>query len=180
MTMTSLNAVGFCAHYSPQGDWAFNFALGLARRLTLPLNVFHFLSDPYVPEDHTSEGLNSKELERLIIEREKKMRLYYDIKAGDYLDVGFRLCEDREWVELHRCLMKREFQILVLGYTSHDATFAGKPIQTFGDSFVCPVILIGPDRPDQLHLNRPAGLIAEKLGLSEDPWSYMEPNVAVI
>ena len=31
MTMTGVYAVGFCAHYSPQGDWAFNFALSLAQ-----------------------------------------------------------------------------------------------------------------------------------------------------
>ena len=43
MTTTAIESVGFCAHYSPQGDWAFDFALRLASRNSKRLNVFHFL-----------------------------------------------------------------------------------------------------------------------------------------
>ena len=89
--------------------------------------------------------------------------MYYDERAGDYLEVGFRLCEDNEWLELHRCLVDREYQILVLGYAGQDAWFAGKPIEEFAESFACPVVLVGPDDPEQVHLNSTAALMAEKL-----------------
>ena len=171
MTTPTLKAVGFCAHYSKQGDWAFDYALELSRTHRMQLNVFHFLADPYNPESVPPTYLSKADLSRLVVERERELRLYYDDRAGDYLEVGFRLCQDNEWLELHRCLVEREFQILVLGYTNMDAKFAGKPIEEFADSFVCPVVLVGPDHPQQFHLNGGAALITEKLGLAPGSWA---------
>jgi hypothetical protein len=165
MTMLSLNAVGFCAHYSEQGNWAFDYALRLSEMHGIQLNVFHFLADPYDPDDHPPTELATPELERWVIERERTLRMHYDERAGDYLEVGFRLCDDNEWRELHRCLADQEFQVLVLGYPGADARFAGKPMEEFADSFVCPVVLVGPDHPDQYYLNPGAALIQEKLGI---------------
>jgi hypothetical protein len=165
MTMTSLNAVGFCAHYSRQGDWAFELALAMARNNLLQLNIFHFLSDPYDRTDGTGEDRDRDEIRRIVVEREKQLRLYYDPKLGDYLDVGFRLCEDREWAELHRCLTRREFQVLVLPRPRLDSTFGGKPLYEFMDRFVCPVVAVGPTSPLDIRLNSPARLIAYRLGL---------------
>ena len=42
MTSIAVQDIGFCAHFSRQGDWAFEFALSLARRLGHRLNVFYF------------------------------------------------------------------------------------------------------------------------------------------
>jgi hypothetical protein len=175
MTTTTIRAVGFCAHYSAPGDWAFDFALQLARRHSVPLNVFHFLSNPYDPTDDTSRVLSVEARDRLAIEREKELRLYYDSRAGEYLDVGFRLCADNEWTELHRCLLLRQFQLLVLGYVAPGVTFAGKPIEEFADSFVSPTVLVGPDRREQLHLNSRAALMYETIGLSPGSWCSIEP-----
>jgi hypothetical protein len=165
MTVARLDAIGFCAHYSRQGDWAFEFALDLARRSSLQLNIFHFLADPYDATDRTGQDMPAAERARLIIGLEKEMRLYYDSRLGEYLDVGFRLCEDREWKELHKCLTKNEFQVLVLARPSRGATFGGKPIEEFAGSFVCPVVLVGPYSSRELRLNRPAALMADRLGL---------------
>ena len=168
MTVIGLRAVGFCAHYSQQGDWAFKYALSLSKRNSLQLNVFHFISDPYSRLDTTSKDLTREKKTRLAIEKERELRMYYDDQAGDYLDVGFRLCEDNEWTELHRCLIKREFQILVLGYLSEDAHFGGRPILEFANSFVSPVVLVGPRYPDEFYLNASAALISERLGLGHE------------
>jgi hypothetical protein len=165
MTMTSLRAVGFCAHYSKQGDWAFELALGLARRNQLQLNIFHFLSDPYDPEDLSAKGEDPSEIQRIAVEKEKQLRLYYDPKLGDFLEVGFRLCEDREWAELHRCLTRQEFQVLVLPRPRLDSTFGGKSLYEFMDRFVCPVVAVGPASHLDIRLNKPARLIAYRLGL---------------
>lgn len=174
MTMLSLNAIGFCAHYSEQGDWAFDYALNLSRLHGIQLNVFHFLADPYDPDDLPPDHLSPEDRTKWVIERERELRMYYDDRAGDYLEVGFRLCDDNEWKELHRCLADREFQILVLGYPGPDARFAGKPMEEFADSFVCPVILVGPGQPGQLHLNAGAALIHDKLGLPDGSWEKIE------
>lgn len=174
MAIDTLRAVGYCAHYSRQGEWAFKFALGLAQQGSLKLNVFHFLADPYDPNDTTGQGLSSKERNKLAIERERELRLHFDELAGDYLEVGFRLCFDNEWTELHRCLVIREFQVLVLGYPSSSATFADKPIREFAESFISPVILVGPDSPDELYLNKPAALLAHKLGLEDRSWNLID------
>jgi hypothetical protein len=171
MAIPTLNAVGFCAHYSKQGDWAFDYALEVSRRQGLQLNVFHFLTDPYNPVDSSVESLSREERGRLAVQREKELRLYYDDRAGDYLNVGFRLCEHAEWVELHRCLVVREFQLLVLGYVGEAAMFGQRPIEEFAENFICPVVLVGPDRADRFRLNSQAGLIAEHLGLSKQEWS---------
>jgi hypothetical protein len=170
MAIPTLNAIGFCAHYSRQGDWAFDYALELSRRHGIQLNVFHFLADPYDPDALPPTYLSRVGLNQLVADRERELRMYYDERAGDYLEVGFRLCQDNEWVELHRCLVDREFQILVLGFVDAKATFAGKPMEEFADSFVCPVVLVGPDHERQFHLNGAAALISEKLGLPDESW----------
>jgi hypothetical protein len=170
MTMLRINAVGFCAHYSNQGDWAFDYAVKLSEALGVQLNVFHFLADPYDPDDLPPDDLSTPGMQRMIIDRERELRMYYDERAGEYLEVGFRLCEDNEWKELHRCLADQEFQILILGYPGHEARFAGKPMEEFADSFVCPVVLVGPDDPRQFHLNAGAALIQERLDLPEGSW----------
>lgn len=176
MAIPTLNAVGFCAHYSDQGDWAFDYALKLSKSHSLQLNVFHFLSDPYSNEDDTIEKMGPDERNRLAIKKEKELRMYYDDRAGDYLDVGFRLCEHAEWTELHRCLLVREFQVLVLGYIAKGIKFGRFPIEEFTEKFICPVVLIGPKGPNQIYLNSRAALMANKLGLDDIPWKRLTPN----
>jgi len=112
------------------------------------------------------ESLSPEERAALAIRLERDLRLYYDDRLGDYLDAGFRLCEDPEWTELHRCLTKREFQVLVLGYPHEGASFGGVPIEEFVTSFVCPVVLVGPRSPLDIRLNEPAALIEDKLDLA--------------
>lgn len=174
MTIPTFNAVGFCAHYARQGDWAFDVALKLSRNHEKRLNVFHFLNDPYDPGDMRTQNLSKSEIEKIAVREEKKLRLYYDKRAGEYLEVGFRVCYNDSWVELHRCLLVREFQLLVLAYTERGAIFAKKPIEQFADSFISPVILVGPDRPDRLHFNSRAALLAPVLGLDKEKWPRSE------
>ncbi len=174
MAIPTFNAVGFCAHYSKQGDWAFDVALNISKVNSKRLNVFHFLKNPFDKNDMETQNLSRSEIERLAIKKEKELRLYYDERAGEYLDVGFRVCYDNSWTELHRCLLVREFQLLILAYIKQDAFFAGKPIKEFADSFVSPVVLVGPDRPEQLSFNSRAVLLAPGLGLDKAKWKESE------
>jgi hypothetical protein len=174
MAIPTFNAVGFCAHYSNQGDWAFDVALKISKVNNKRLNVFHFLNDPFDQNAMQNRDLSHSEIERLAIKKEKELRLYYDERAGEYLDVGFRVCYDNSWTELHRCLLAREFQLLVLAYIKKDGLFAGKPIKEFADSFISPVILVGPDRSRQLSFNSRAALLAPDLGLDKEQWQESE------
>ena len=174
MAIPTFNAVGFCAHYSNQGDWAFDVALEISKVHSVKLNVFYFLNDPFDPNDVRMQDLSRSEIEQLAVREEKKLRLYYDQRAGEYLDVGFRVCYDNSWTELHRCLIIREFQLLVLGYAEKGAIFAGKPIKEFADHFISPVILVGPDSPKQLLFNSRATFLASNLGLNKEKWQNSE------
>lgn len=174
MTIPTFNAVGFCANYSRQGDWAFGVALELSRNHDKRLNVFHFLNNPYDPDNMRTQYMSKSEIDQLAVREEKELRLHYDKLAGEYLDVGFRVCYNDSWLELHRCLLVREFQLLVLAYPERGAFFAKKPIEEFADSFISPVILVGPEKPDQLHFNSRAVLLAPVLGLNKDKWSHSE------
>lgn len=177
MTVAAISQIGFCAHYSPQGDWAFDVAFDLARRPSRRLNIFHFAADPYDPGDLEAGRLPPADQARFLVEREKRLRLHYDERLGDYMNVGFRLCEKNEWTELHRCLAHREFQLLVLAYPRRDATFGGRPILEFAHAFVCPLVLVGPDGPREYRLNAPATLLADSLGLADVPWSRVDAPV---
>ena len=42
-----MNGIGLCAIFSREGDWAFDYALSLARHHKTKLNIFHFLESPY-------------------------------------------------------------------------------------------------------------------------------------
>jgi hypothetical protein len=178
MTIPRINSVGFCAHYSQQGDRAFDYALKLCKENDLRLNVFHFLSSPYEPDDESMKSLPGEELERIAVERERELRLYYDQRAGDYLEVGFRLCYDDSWTELHRCLMIREFQLLVLAVPEEGARFSRHPIEEWAETFISPVVLVGPDGPGRFRLNSRAALLVDRLGIPEGQWSLIQ-GVAV-
>lgn len=174
MATPTFNAVGFCAHYSKQGDWAFDVALKISKTHNKPLNVFHFLDDPFNPKDTTTRRLSRQELNHLAIRKEKELRIYYDYRAGEYLGVGFRICYNDSWTELHQCLLAREFQLLVLPYPKKGILFAGRPIEDFSSSFISPVVLVGPDDPAQLSLNSGAAMLAPVLGLNEEKWLRSE------
>jgi len=178
MAIPTLNAVGFCAHYSDQGDWAFDYALKLSKSNSLQLNVFHFLTDPYSIEEDSTDKMWPDERSRLAIQKEKELRMYYDDRAGDYLDVGFRLCEHAEWTELHRCLLVHEFQVLVLGYISKGIKFGRYQIEEFAEKFISPVVLIGPKGPNQVYLNSRAALISDNLGLENIEWKRLNYKLA--
>lgn len=178
MTIPRINAVGFCAHFSEQGDWAFKYALELCRKDQLQLNVFHFLSNPYEPDDGRMKELPHDELERIAVERERELRLYYDRMAGDYLEVGFRLCYDDSWTELHRCLMIRQFQLLVLAVPEESTRFSKYSIEEWAETFISPVVLVGPESPVHFRLNSRAALMVDRLGIEEGQWSLIQ-GVAV-
>jgi len=166
VTSIAVRDVGLCAHFSRQGDWAFEFALSLAQRLKSQLNVFYFPRLGWPVPGSPKETFHEDEWVAL----DRKVREYYDDKLGDFVDVGFRVCEDLVDAELRRCLFRREYQVMVVGYVGYGAAFGNHSIETFAYRFNGPIVLVGPERPDQLHVNPPARLVTWRLGLSDDNW----------
>lgn len=151
MTMVTLKSVGLCAHYSPVGDRAFRYALALARRDRIQLNIFHFSAEPQARADF-------------------ELRQYYEDRLGDYLDVGFRVCEGEKTVELRRCLFRGEYQLLVVPYLERGAPFGETTIEDFALRFLSPVVLVGRWRKVRYYLNSQAMLLADRLNLFRGTW----------
>jgi len=167
VTSIAVKDIGFCAHFSRQGDWAFEFALSLARRLGHRLNIFYFPRLDSSLSDRPAGSLDKDELTAL----DRRVREYYDAKLGDFVEAGFRVCEDFIDTELRRCLFRREYQVMVLGYLDYGMAFGDDSIEAFAYRFNGPVVLVGPNRPDQFYLNPPARLVSWRMGLSEDDWT---------
>jgi hypothetical protein len=170
-----MNSIGFCAHYSPQGDWAFAYALRLATTRDIQLNIFHWLASPLrVRRDMVYADDPQSHVERvtdeLKIRKDRELREYYDEKLGNFVKVGFRLCEGNEGIELARCLHRGEYDLLVMGYEHVGCDFGDQTIEEFATDFRVPVVLVGPKTPDEFHLNGLAEVILADLGIPQDCW----------
>ena len=164
-----MNGIGLCAIFSRQGDWAFDYALKLARHHKTRLNIFHFLESPYMlRRDVVFVDAEKKETApvtpEFIQKKDREMREMFDPKLGDYVDVGFRLCEGSDEIELRKCFRKGEYEILVIAYNGKNSDFGGTTtIEKFASKFHGPVVLVGPDSPDTYYLNAPAEAIIDQL-----------------
>jgi hypothetical protein len=131
--------------------------------------VFAFLENPFDP-DHTVEDLAPEEREKRLIEEDFKLRSYYEDRLGDFVDVGFRVCEGREGEELKHCLKRKEYQLLVVPYRDHGMPFGDMPVEEFAYRFLSPVVLVGPWRKVRYYLNSQAVHLKDKLHLYEGTW----------
>jgi len=171
-----MNGVGLCALFSRQGDWAFDYALSLARHYQTKLNVFHFLESPYtlrrdVVFVDAEKTVTAKVTPDLIAKKDKEMREMFDDRLGDYIDVGFRLCEGNDEWELRKCFRKGDYEVLVIGYKAKGADFGGTTtIEVFADKFKGPVVLVGPDAPDGFYVNEPAEKRISDLIIPDGKW----------
>ncbi|MDQ7784065.1 MAG: universal stress protein [Desulfomonilaceae bacterium] len=174
------DGVGLCAIFSRQGDWAFDYALALARHHQTRLNIFHFLESPYSfrrdvvfsdPQRRRTERVTSD----LIAAKDEELRHAFDDRLGDYVDVGFRLCEGNSEWELKKCFRKGQYEVLVIGYNEPGADFGGTTtIERFAQEFKGPVVLVGPTAGDSFHINRHAEKRLEVLLIPDGKWYRIE------
>ncbi|MDY6863809.1 MAG: universal stress protein [Thermodesulfobacteriota bacterium] len=170
-----MKAIGLCSYFSKQGDWAFELAFRIARNKNLQLNIFHFLESPfrfrreYVYKDESKEELVHVAPE-LIVKKERELREYYEDKLGDFVDVGFRICERNEIFEVKKCLFRKEYDVLIMGYHDIGAHFGGEPVEKFANEIKVATILVGPQKPDSYYLNDRAVPLADELGLPKGSW----------
>ncbi len=175
MTVTDLTGIGVCARLDEVGDWAFDLALDIARRHRVVLDVFFFpgsFADPHARRGR--HGEQQRLTRKQAIDLEREVRMYYDARAGDYTEVGFRLCEGDEEPELRRCLAaRREFDVLVLPCPARGCPLGDRTIEEFAEAMPCPTILVGPDDREQRRANSAAWLWRDRLGIRV---SYLEPR----
>jgi hypothetical protein len=174
-----MQGVGLCATFSRQGDWAFDYALDLARRNNTKLNIFQFLESPYtmrrdvvfVDAEKTKTEVVSDDL---VAKKDKELRMQYDDKLGEFSDVGFRLCEGASEVELKKCFRRGDYEVLVIGYQERNADFGGTTtIEKFADKFNGPVVLIGPDDPNSFYINDKAKEMVDELNIPSGKWQLI-------
>lgn len=172
-----MKGIGLCATFSTQGDWAFDYALWLARKKRTRLNIFHCLDSPFAIRRDVvfidEEKRRTAEVTPdLIAEKDKELRLTYDERLGGYSDVGFRICPgSTEW-ELKRCFRRGDYEVLVIAYPNKGATFGGTTsIEKFASRFRGPVVLVGPDRPGRYFLNEQAVRAMPTLNIPPGNWA---------
>ena len=174
-----MKGIGLCAIFSRQGDWAFDYALTLARKHRAKLNVFHFLESPYAVRRDVVFVDAKKEktavvTPQIIAEKDKELRLKYDERLGDYVDVGFRLCEGSDEWELKKCFRRGDYEVLVIGYQGKGADFGGTTtIEEFAGRFHGPLVLVGPEAPDVFYINEKAKELLEQLDIPEGKWQLL-------
>jgi len=178
-----IGGVGLCALFSRQGDWAFDYALALARHHRAKLNIFHFLESPYrlrrdivfVDATRTTTVHVTPEF---LAERDRELREMFDERAGDYVEIAFRLCEGNDEWELKKCFRRGQYDVLVVGYTAKKAEFgATTTIEEFARKFHGPVILVGPDAPDSFYLNDLAMKRSAELMIPAEAWKRIPEEV---
>ncbi len=175
-----MNGVGLCAIFSQPGDWAFDYALGLARHHKTKLNIFHFLESPYMLRRDVvfvdaEKTVTAKVTPDLLAMKDKEMRQSFDDRLGDYVEVGFRLCEGNDEYELRKCFKKGDYEVLVIGYKAKGAAFGGTTtIEEFTAKFKGPVVLVGPDAPDSYYINGPAEQQLDELLIPGGKWKRIE------
>ena len=174
MTTIAIQDVGLCADFSPQGDWAFDYALSLARPRGWGLKIF------YVPDlDWDTDEVRDLPPDE-IVALDRRVREHYDERLGDFVEAGFRICSGFADRELRRCfLMRHEYQVLVLAYRAWGARFAGRAIEEFAYAFSGPVVIVGPDRPDQLCVNPAAAVLSQQLNLDANDWTSLTGGAPV-
>ena len=177
MTAFKIEKVGLVAHYSKQGDLAFNVAFDFARRKNLQLNVFYFLNSSFdMPQDKAPTEIEAPDVpDEVMIAEDRTLREYYDTLLGDYVKVGFKVCESvRHNFELRSCLMKQDFHILFIPYLYKGVPFGNMPIEEFAFRFHAPVVLVGPESPNEYHLNPPAQMAAGAIPIEENACSVIQ------
>ncbi len=164
------NQIGFVSHYSEQGKWAFKLAFELAKRKNLQLNIFCFSDATYTEPFNLKPGYESPKTvgKSKLVDEERKLREHYDEYLDDYLDVGFKLCTRKKHsFEIKSCMIKNEFQILVIPYVNYEMKMDEFPILEFAGNFGAPVILVGPEMEHQYHINYPATIMVNLGSLPE-------------
>ncbi len=179
-----MKTIGLCTHFSQTDEWAFNFALDLARRNKWQLTICHWLNSPYnlrrdmVYPTLTEDGEPQPITPELLTKLELELRQHFEPKLGDFTDVAFKLCEGMYQVELSRCFRQNLLDLVVIGHPSENlVTSNEQPLEEFAAQLNYPLVIVGPDEPDRFLLNKAAQSWLDNLHLLDGSWQAVKPAV---
>lgn len=178
-----MKKIGLCTHFTQSDEWAFTYALRLARSHSWQLTICHWLNSPYslrrdvVYPDLFGSGQAEPVTPALLTRLELQLRQYYDAKLGDFDQVAFKLCEGLYQVELVRCFRQNLLDLVVMGYQTagEDEVSGEEPLEDFALRIEYPVVIVGPESPVQYWLNPAAAQWLDDLELPEGSWKLIEP-----
>jgi hypothetical protein len=178
-----MKTVGLCTHFTETDEWAFEYALNLARARRLQLNICHWLRSPYkirrdiVYDDLFTHQRTVSITPELLNQFELRLREYYEPELGDFSDVAFKLCEGAYQVELVRCFRQNLLDMVVMGYQlSPEAPFTHeRPLEEFAAGLGYPFVIVGLDGPGTFLVNHKALEILDQLALPEGSWKLIQP-----
>jgi len=179
-----MKSIGLCTHFSQTDEWAFNFALDLARKNKWQLTICHWLNSPYnlrrdmVYPSLQQDGEPQPATPELLTKLELELRQHFEPKLGDFTDVAFKLCEGMYQVELARCFRQNLLDLVVIGYPSDDLMNSSEqPLEDFAARLNHPLVIVGPGGPDRFLLNQAAQTWLEDLHLPEGSWIAIDAIV---
>jgi hypothetical protein len=174
-----MTTVGFCTHFTQADDWAFDYALELARRHNWQLNICHWLHSPYkLRRDIVQNDLFKPDGEapltpQLLVRFERQLREFYDERLGDFTNVAFKLCEGIYQLELARCLRQNLLDLVVMGYQhpQEELEPGTLPLEEFALHLQHPLVIVGCQGPNSFLLNPKAIEWMAKLNLPSGSWA---------
>ncbi len=178
-----MTTLGLCTNFTQTDEWAFDYALQLARQRSWQLNICHWLHSPYTLRRDIVAGdlFNPAKLQTvtpaLLTRLELQLRQYFDPKLGDFTDVAFKLCEGQYQVELIRCMRNHLLDLVVMGFQpAANADFeAYQPLEDFAAHLPYPIVLVGYAGPQTYLINSQALAWQDQLGLTEGSWQLLQP-----
>jgi hypothetical protein len=183
-----MKTVGFCTHFAPTDEWAFEYALNLARTQHWQLNICHWLESPFtirrdvVYADPFEHDQIVTVTPALLNQLERRLREYYEPKLGDFTEVAFKLCEGQYQVELVRCFRQQLLDLVVMGYQPAPDTpsLGERSVEAFAAGLAYPAIVVGGNGPGTFLINQAAVDLPDQLVLPEGRWTVLEPVLAPI
>jgi hypothetical protein len=182
-----MTTIGLCTHFSQTDEWAFDYALKLAKHNNWHMIICHWLQSPYsLRRDMVNDDLFKPQHtvpvdEKLLTKLEYQLREYYDQKLGEFTDVAFKLCEGNYQVELTRCFRQNLLDLVVMGYQPHQASqeHSEKPQELFALEFDFPLIIVGAEGEQHYLINQKASQWMEALCLDNVSWKLIQPQPVV-
>jgi hypothetical protein len=115
---------------------------------------------------------------RLLTQLELELRQHFEPKLGDFTNVAFKLCEGMYQVELTRCFRQNLLDLVVIGSQRDEQMIsAEQPLVDFAAQLNHPLVIVGPQSPDQFLLNPAAQSWLDEMKLPEGCWQILETNV---
>lgn len=174
-----MTTIGLCTHFSENDRLAFEFALDLAKKHQVQLNICHWLNSPYilrrdiVQDDLFSPGVSVTVTSALLTRLEYQLRAYYEPLLGDFTNVAFKLCEGHYQVELLRCFRQQLLDLVALGDQPDQMDEATQPLADFAAHTPYPLVIVQASEP-RYRVNQAGLAWLDFMELPEHSWEVIE------